>query len=356
VGLRVGYLSDGHEMGGAEISLGHVLAGQPADLEATILATNAEVLEHLRSRRPDASAVLLPEIHSRLDTRAIAAHVRAVRALAPGILHVNQNRPWGNPWGLGAGIATRGLKVLTVDQMPREPDTRWHGLMKRATGPRVDAQVTLGPTMARLLAEISGVPLERIRVIPGGIPDAGPAPERRNDPPVVGSVGRLEVQKAHDLMVRALAELPGVRGVIVGDGELRPGLERLAGELGVADRIEFTGWRDDARDLINTWDLFVNPANFEAQGTAIMEAMLAGVPVVATAVGGTADVIDEGETGWLCRPRDAADMARAIGVALADRERLTAVGRRAREVALERYSAERMAEQFTALYRELAAD
>lgn len=353
--LSVGFISDGHELGGAEISLGHVLAGLPDDVDATILAIDPRVLEHLRSRRPQARAVPLPQIRSRGDVGAVRRTVGAVRALAPGIAHLNQNRPWGNPWALAAALATPGLKVVTVDQMPRPPETRRHALMKRVSGPRVDAQVTLGPKMADLLARISGVPRERIRVIPGGIPDTGAAPERSNDPPVIGAVGRLERQKAQDLLLRALPEVPDVRCVIVGEGELRGSLEELAASLGVADRVEFTGWRDDARELLKTFDLVINPSYFEAQGTTIMEAMLAGVPVVATDVGGTSDVISEGETGWLSRPNDAADLARAIREALADPDALRAAGRRAREVALERYTAERMAAQFYALYRELAA-
>ena len=353
--VRVGFLSDGHTIGGAEVSLGHLLAELPERVEATILATDPRVLGHLERRRPDATAVLLPQIRSKWDFRSIARHVRALRRLRPGVLHVSLNRPWGSQWDVLAAGCTRGLRVVAVEKMPRRSDRARHRAYRRLVTRLLAEQVTLGESMARVVAEISGAPVERVRIIPSGVPDMGPASERRNARPVIGAVGRLEHEKGHDLLLRALPEVPDVEAVIVGDGGVRADLERLADELGLSERVRFTGWRDDARELMGTFDLFVQPSRFEAQGVAVVEAMLAGVPVAGTDVGGIADVVADGETGWLARPEDAGDLARVVRAALADREALSRIGRRAREVALERYTAERMAGDFLALYDELAA-
>jgi glycosyltransferase involved in cell wall biosynthesis len=352
--IRVGFYCDAHEVGGAEVSLAHLLANLSPRFDPVVLGTDAEVIERIIAGRPETATVALPPIRSRRDVRAIAAHAGAIRRLRPDVLHISLNRPWGSYWAVLAGLVTPRVRVVAVEKLPRFSPLRRHRIYKRLTSPFLDAHVTLGERSARTVAELSGVSRERIRTIPSGVPDLPLEPlSRPTDGPVIGSLGRVERQKGFDILVRALPELPDVTVVVVGDGSEREQLVGLADSLGVSDRITFTGWSDRARRHLTTFDLYVQPSRLEAQGLGIAEAMLAELPVVAAAVGGIPDVVVHGHTGLVVPPEDPPALAAAIRELLADPARMSEMGRRGRERALERFTAEAMTEGFEALYVEL---
>jgi glycosyltransferase involved in cell wall biosynthesis len=141
--------------------------------------------------------------------------------------------------------------------------------------------------------------------------------------------------------------------VLVGDGPARPQLERLAAELGVGDRLVITGWRDDARSYLETLDLFVLPSHFEGFPLSAVEAMLAGRPVVATDVGGVAELVVHGATGLLVPRGDPEALSRSIRTLLDDPERRQRMGAEGRALARERYSPGAMAHRFEVLYDEV---
>ena len=159
-------------------------------------------------------------------------------------------------------------------------------------------------------------PAERVRTIGVGVaktPDAPGAHERAKArrvlgvPPgmrVVGTVGRLAFQKAPEHFVRALAGLgrSNVFGVWIGDGPLRAKTERLAGRCGLSGRMLFTGERADVEALLPGLDVFAMASRYEGLPCAIVEAMGAGLPVVATAVNSVPNVVIAGETGLLVPP------------------------------------------------------
>jgi glycosyltransferase involved in cell wall biosynthesis len=171
---------------------------------------------------------------------------------------------------------------------------------------------------------------------------------------VVGNVARLAEQKGHrDLIAAAPAVLerhPDVRFVVAGEGELRAELEDLARPLG--DRFAFLGERDDVPDLLASFEVFAYPSRFEGLCLAVIEAQAAGVPVIATPVGGIVENVRDGETGLLVPPNDPAALALAI-------ERLLDEPSLARSLAenagpqVERYARERMVERTLALYDSL---
>jgi glycosyltransferase involved in cell wall biosynthesis len=169
---------------------------------------------------------------------------------------------------------------------------------------------------------------------------------------VVGNVARLSEQKGHrDLIAAAplvLERRPDVRFVVAGDGELRAELERLAAPLG--DRFTFLGWRDDVPALLSTFDVFAFPSRFEGLCLAVIEAQAAGVPVVATPVGGIRETVVDGETGWLVPPRDVDALAERISWCLDNGEAAQRVAVEAQKRVLERFSVERMVAETLALY------
>jgi glycosyltransferase involved in cell wall biosynthesis len=188
-------------------------------------------------------------------------------------------------------------------------------------------------------------PPERVRTIgvalakalnPPGPLDRAEARRLLGVPPgmqVVGTVGRLAFQKAPEDFVRALAGLrrSDVFGVWIGDGPLRAKTERLARRLGLSGRMLFTGNRRDVEALLPGMDVFAMASRYEGLPCAIVEAMSAGLPVVATAVNAVPDVVIAGETGLLAPPGMPDLLGRAIGHMLdhpADAARLGAAGRR----------------------------
>jgi glycosyltransferase involved in cell wall biosynthesis len=146
--------------------------------------------------------------------------------------------------------------------------------------------------------------------------------------------------------------LPGVSVVLVGGGPERMTLEQMAKETGVDDRLIITGWREDARDHLTGLDLFVLPSRFEGFPLAILEAMLACLPVVATDVGSVAEAVIDGETGLLVPPEDPEALAASISELLADPERRRRMGAAGRRRVLEHFSPANAARSFEAIYNE----
>jgi glycosyltransferase involved in cell wall biosynthesis len=171
--------------------------------------------------------------------------------------------------------------------------------------------------------------------------------------PIVGSIGRVEHQKGFDTLIRAVAEVDGATLCIVGDGRDRAALERLADDVGIRDRLVWTGWREDARSFLGVFDVFALPSRFEGFPLAVLEALLARSAVAAADVGSTAEVVRNGETGLLVPPDDAPALARAIRRLLDDRDLRERLGANGRELVLRRFTAAHMARRFESLYDEV---
>jgi glycosyltransferase involved in cell wall biosynthesis len=160
--------------------------------------------------------------------------------------------------------------------------------------------------------------LLRRRVVPLGIDVDRFDIESTQDParPIVGNVARLSQQKGHDTLLDAarlvLERRPDARFALVGDGELRADLEERAARLGIAERVEFMGVRDDVPMQLARFSVFAFPSRFEGLCLAVIEAQAAGVPVVATPVGGIRETVVDGETGLLVPVDDSDALADAI--------------------------------------------
>ena len=145
----------------------------------------------------------------------------------------------------------------------------------------------------------------------------------------------------------------GATLVIIGDGPERTALETLADDLGVADRIHWAGHRRDVPALLPAFDLYIQPSLHEGMPNTILEAMAAGLPVVATAVGGTPEVVVDGVTGLLVPPRDSNALVEAMAMLLSDQNLRYRMGRAGQERVKGQFSLERMVRQTQALYERL---
>jgi len=176
------------------------------------------------------------------------------------------------------------------------------------------------------------------------------------DAPLIGTVGRLNEQKGYSFLIEAAAlvleRLPQAYFLIVGDGELRGSLMEQARRLGIDSRVVFTGPRSDVEELLACMDLFVSPSLWEGLPTVIIESMASGVPVVATDIAGTRELLQDGVTGWLVPPADSRALADAILAAMASAANRADVARRGREVIAE-YSINAVARRYEALFEDL---
>jgi glycogen(starch) synthase len=177
--------------------------------------------------------------------------------------------------------------------------------------------------------------------------------------PVLLCLGRLTSEKGFDAAVAAFAvvieHVPRARLIVAGDGSERVSLERVVRTLGLEAAVEFPGWipPDRVPALMNSATLVLVPSRYEAFGLTALEAAQMARPVVATRVGGLAEVVVDGETGLLVEPDDETALARAIVTLLQDPERATQLGLASRERAQRVFSLDRCAEAYDSLYRRL---
>jgi glycosyltransferase involved in cell wall biosynthesis len=163
--------------------------------------------------------------------------------------------------------------------------------------------------------------------------------------PIVGAVGRLAEQKDHGTLLDAAKRLPEVQFVIVGDGELRARLEAQAG-----DNVQFAGARDDVPELMASFDVYAQPSLFEGLCVAVLEAQAAGVPVIATPVGGMRDTVVHEETGLVVPVGDPRALAAAIKRLLDDQALAARLADEASRRVRERHTQSRMIDETLAFY------
>ncbi len=173
---------------------------------------------------------------------------------------------------------------------------------------------------------------------------------------VVGTVGRLHSSKNYRLfldMARIVLENsePGsLKFVVIGDGDLRNELERYAQQSGIAENVVFTGESDDVFPLLQTMDVFVMTSLYEGLSNAIMEAMLAGLPVVATDVGGNRELVINGETGFLCPSNDASSLAEKVTGLLGNERDAGQMGDKGKKRIIMEFKVEKMVRETEEIY------
>jgi glycosyltransferase involved in cell wall biosynthesis len=176
---------------------------------------------------------------------------------------------------------------------------------------------------------------------------------------LVATVGRLTEQKGHRYLIDAATSVvsahPDVHFLFIGDGKLRDELQSQVQQAGLLQTIHFLGIRDDVPDLLAAVDLFVLPSLWEGLSVALLEAMAAEKPIVATAVSGTIQALTHNETGLVVAPRDSRALANAIIQLLSDPAQAQAMGRAAKRHVEMNFSAQKQAQEHIALYHCLLA-
>jgi glycosyltransferase involved in cell wall biosynthesis len=283
--------------------------------------------------------------------------MRAVRSFAAwcrarGIHIVQTCDFYANVIGL-AGAALARVPVRIGSRRELQPDkSRAQLTVQRVAYQLAHRVVANSPAAARQLGA-EGLSPDRVRVIPNGLDLERFHAKVHGRIKTMVTVANLRPEKSHDVLLEALARADGCRRLrlrIVGDGPCREALQCQARELGIARRVEFLGHREDVADLLASSDLFVLPSRSEAFPNSVLEAMASGLPVVASAVGGLLDLIDDGRNGLLVPPRDPAALAAAIERLVSQPTLAASLGESARRHVRDRYSFDRMVAGFEHLY------
>ena len=356
-----------HKLTGVSGSEGHLLALLPAlrerGVDARFLGLDVPGTDAPRFYEAlDELGVPHRSVRCGLDASPRLARdvVRAVRAESPDLVHTHLVH--ADVYG---GAAARLLGIPSVST--RHNDDRYllgpFRYVDRAFARPAKRLIAISDAVRRFLEQAGHDPAKLLTIRYGldELPATAskPTPAEAGipaDAPLAVAVGRLIEQKDHATLLRAFAlvhaSLPEARLAILGGGPLEGETRRLVAELGLEDAVTLPG-RTDIRDWLERADVFVHSSRWEGFGIVLLEAMLAGLPVVATRVSAVPEVVADGETGLLVEPGDHVGLARHLESLFADRERAAALGAAGRRRALTEFSVARMADRTLALYDEV---
>jgi len=366
--VRIAYLiTRSDDLGGAQIHVRDLASAlEAAGHDVTVLAGGGGILaRQLRER--DVRVVELSHMSRPLrplrDTRALRELVGHLRRIRPDILSTHSSKA-----GVLGRIAGRALRIRTVTtahgwlfELPRATRRDWAvWSTERGMAPLARRIVTVCES-DRELAIAAGVARpERLVTIHNAMPDVGP--ELRADPsaspPTMLMVARFAPQKDHETLFRALAELTDLDWSLdlVGTGPLMETVESRAQSLGLTSRIRFLGMREDVPELIARSQVYLLISNWEGFPRSILEAMRAGLPVVATDVGGVREAVLDGETGSLVPRGNEAALATRLRALLADPEVRARKGSASRGHYENHFTFDRLVSETMDLYRSVLTE
>lgn len=304
---------------------------------------------------PDVASLVEFPIRSfrRADTvRQARAFARWCRETGIAVLHTTDI--YANIFGLPAAAAAR-VPVRIANRREINPDKSVGLIALQRASYAFAHRIVANSSAAAARLRREAVKPSRIEVIGNGIDLHAFAP-RTIAPPLrrIVTVANLRREKAHEVLIDAAASLlpryPDLQFRFVGGGARTRELTALVQSRGLADRILFLGHRDDVPAVLAESDVYVLPSRSEAFPNGVIEAMAAGLPVVATAVGGILELVDDGRTGVLVPPDDPAALARAIQRLLDDPARAAALAQAGRAAIAARFSFERMVGAFESMY------
>lgn len=372
--MRVAHVIKVVRVAGAEQHLLALLAGLRAraiDAQLLLLVEPGKPMDDyvalLQARGVPVQRLPIYSDFDILLTRRVAGVLRALR---PDVAHTHLLHAdlYGIPAARLAGVPV----VLTSRH--NDDAFRYYlpvRLVNRALWRFTDAAVAISDSIARFTVAVEGAPPGQMRRIHYGLDSAAPPLDRAaarqavleelglpTDTVLIGLVCRLVEQKGVRFAIEAFqqvaADFPAAVLLIAGEGPLREALQAQAAPLG--DRVRFLGWRQDTARLFAALDIFLAPSLWEGFGLVLLEAMAQQTPIIGSAVSAIPEVIADGETGLLVPPRDSNALATALRTLLRDpalRQHMGLLGRDRLET---HFSAERMADETAALYRELSSN
>lgn len=312
-------------------------------------------------------------VTSKRDLAGGAVAARRLWDLRPDVVHLQDRRAGWLGRGLAPALRARDRRVGVVYTLhgvadglsdlvagnARAAERRRRDRWFYVTGERAVTRwgrarvVVPSAAVARFAVDHVGIPADVVDVVPNGVDPqryaAGSRP--RGSGPTAVWVGLLGGVKRVDLLLDAVAAVPGLRLDLVGDGPLRSVTRERVTRPDLAGRVELAGWVDDPAERFARADLYVLTSAAENCPMSLLEAMASGLPVVATSVGGVPEVVREGVDGLLCRAGDHDGLVRALATLAGDAGQRARMGAAARQRVLDRFTLDHCLDGLTATYR-----
>lgn len=362
-------------IGGTERAFLHLLGGIPRDqyeiaigLDDTMLSSEfaKEIATH------ECEIISFRDIVRKSDWRGMSDTIGKIRRFRPDIIHVHLNHPLANPFLVFAARGAGVRRIVLTEQL--------NILLKQQTFGRArirlycrlaDTVVAVSQDVREGLTGFYGINGENIIVIENAIDAQRIAAEAASvervalretlgSPPgifLIGCVAVLRRQKGQLYLINAmpavLAAVPDARLVLIGDGEGRQEIEDRVQELGLVEAVHFLGWRSDATKILAALDVFVLPSLYEGLPLALLEAMAAGLPIVATNVDGTRDALENRTSGILVESMNSPALASAIIEVASNPQLARSLAQSAQERVLKRYDIPVMQRHYLKLYGKL---
>ncbi len=299
-----------------------------------------------------------------LDPRFVLRLRRIIRTEHPDIVHVHSRRG-ADLWGIIAARLAKTKVILTrrVDN----PELPWVAQMKYRL---CDGVITISEGIRQVLLSES-IPAQKIVCIPSGVAskqhNQGCKSEwfcsefgLRLNHKVIGVIGQLIPRKGHRYLIEAAPEIlkhyPGTRFLFLGQGPLQRDLEQLSKSIHMADKVHFAGFRTDLERILPCLDLVVHPATMEGLGVSLLQAAAAGVPIVATRVGGIPEIVHDGVNGYLVDVGNTQAIVDAVLTLLHNPLKAKRLGRAGRELVRSHFSLEAMVRGNLRVYHDILSE
>jgi glycosyltransferase involved in cell wall biosynthesis len=363
---RVLHLITSFEIGGTErqaVELLKRLDGERYDVRLAVLRNEGPFYSEIAARFPDVPEFPLTSFHDANAVKQLARLRRLMRREKIDILHAHD---FYSSFIGAAAARLCGVRVIAAQRHLKLSDRRAHKWGTRLIHLLANRILVNSEAIREHIVTNEGAQTDKIVVVKNGVVPVTASSQNRAElckelgvdtcVTLVGMVARLQTVKGHRFFLEAGAEVLRKRKdahfVLVGDGPLRAEIANQAAELGISDQVHMLGDRADVSRLVSAFDLLVLASLHEGLPNAVMEAMAAGVPVVATAVGGTKELITDGETGYLAPSANSAALAERVLFALGDDCRDEIISAAHRKIT-SAFGIEQMVESVEALYDEV---
>ncbi len=364
--VTIAFFTDAPYVGGAERYLTLLARGIRAHGYGSLLITAGEGnLEPLKEAMRGEGAGVHDLGRGSVTGAGFARRLLGIlRRVRPSLFHFNLPGPFDARYSLAAPVAwMAGIRnIVSTEHLPMVRSFPKGRILKSLSTRFVSRVITVSDDNRGHLIRNHHTPASKIRVVHNGIPASESLIDLdlrsdlgiEGDSLLIAIVGALEERKEHATLLEAMARLPvSVHALIVGEGEMEGELRGTVSALGISDRVHFTGYRNDVPSIMRDIDMLVVPSSIEATPYVILEAMEAGLPVIASSVFGIPELVVAGETGLLVPPRDVDTLAAALRSLCSDPERRRLMGNNALERYRERFTMERCVLGTLEVYREL---
>ena len=365
------FYTDSRVLGGAENAMFLLLESLDRERwEPTLLVDDLPGVEALAERGGELGVPVRrvpPMPLGVAGARRVPPFAAMLRRERPALFHAHLSWPLAAKYALAAAALARAPGVIaTVQLIPEFELERSSYLQLRAISLGVDRYIAVSRDIAQELIDRFHWPSAKVEVVPNAVDldrfEVAAAPALREElgasaaHPLVMTLGRLDEQKGYPVLFEAATRLPDAVFALAGEGPERAALEALAASLGISERVRFLGHRRDIPQLLAACDVFALPSLYEGTSLAVLEAMAARRAIVSSAIGGTDELIEDGESGVLVPPGDAVALADALARLLADPGLRNSLASRARERVEAGFTRRAMADRMMSIYERVLAD